>query len=260
MHPAAGPPTSRPGAGHASEQSRALHDNDQVIQQITACAYALELDDMVGARMALTRALDNARALRRTIAAEFDIPLLTTVDTGTAPVAPVVPVAPAASPEPVRAMLVDDTPEIRDAMRRLLEIRTRVEIVAEAENGREALDLLPVHRPELVLLDLSMPVLNGLDTLAELSPAYPDVTVVVLSGHSRDEAADRALALGAAAYVEKGGSLTGLIATLDELFPDRIARAPRERRPTAPTAATSSASTVSSGASVTALRGWPASS
>jgi YesN/AraC family two-component response regulator len=79
-----------------------------------------------------------------------------------------------------------------------------VEVVAEATNGLEAIAEVQAHQPEMVLLDLAMPVLDGLGAILQIRAASPDTIIVVFSGFNAGSAAQEALDRGAHAYVEKG--------------------------------------------------------
>ena len=117
-----------------------------------------------------------------------------------------------------RALIADDVPELRRLLRHVLEWSERFEVVGEAENGREAIDLAGKYLPDLMLLDVSMPVMDGLQALPLVLEASPDTKVVVLSGFEADRLGGEAKARGAAAYVEKGISPANLIKKLLEVL------------------------------------------
>ena len=103
-----------------------------------------------------------------------------------------------------RVLLVDDTPEIRALLRVNFELEPDFEVVADAGDGVAAITNAREHQPDLVVLDLAMPVMDGLQALPEIVAAAPNTRVLVLSGFTSDQLADEALELGAHAYVEKG--------------------------------------------------------
>ena len=103
-----------------------------------------------------------------------------------------------------RVLLVDDNDDLRRLLRLQLERTGRYEIVGEAADGNEAVRLATELQPRIVLLDLSMPVMDGLQALPLILDAVPEVRVVVLSGFDQGTMSVRALAAGAARYVEKG--------------------------------------------------------
>ena len=115
-----------------------------------------------------------------------------------------------------RILVVDDEPNIRTMVRSCLEAEGYG--VREAANGREALDATARWSPDLVLLDLAMPRMDGLEALPLIRAAVPDVRVVVLSGFNQDTLARKALEAGADHYVVKGGSMRELLDLAESLF------------------------------------------
>jgi DNA-binding NarL/FixJ family response regulator len=119
----------------------------------------------------------------------------------------------------IRLLLVDDHWLVRASLKSLLEDFTGVEVVAEASNGREALEQITQHRPDMILMDISMPELNGVEATRRIVDQYPTVRVVVLSMHAGEEHVLRALQAGASGYVLKGSAPREL-----ELAIDAVAR------------------------------------
>lgn len=105
----------------------------------------------------------------------------------------------------IRAVIADDEPDIRAIVRIHMELDGRFEVVAEAENGPDALDAVGRHRPDLLVLDLMMPFKSGLDVLPTIRERSPATKVVVVSAMPADEAEKRAMALGAHAFIAKAG-------------------------------------------------------
>lgn len=106
--------------------------------------------------------------------------------------------------ERYRAVLVDDVPELRRLLRNVLEWSERFEVVGEANHGRAAIDLAGEVKPDLVLLDISMPVMDGMEALPRLLEVSPGSKVVMLSGFEAERLGRAAIEMGAADYVEKG--------------------------------------------------------
>jgi DNA-binding NarL/FixJ family response regulator len=104
---------------------------------------------------------------------------------------------------PIRIILADDHTLVRSGIRALLQNIPEVQVVAEAGDGRHALELIEQHQPDLVLMDIAMPGLNGLEALARIRKEYPKVRVVVLSMHANEEYVLQALRAGAAGYLLK---------------------------------------------------------
>jgi DNA-binding NarL/FixJ family response regulator len=104
---------------------------------------------------------------------------------------------------PIRVVLADDHTLVRAGFRGLLRNLDGIEVIAEAEDGRTALELIKRHQPDVVLMDIAMPGLNGLEATARATEAFPDVRVIILSMHASEEYVVRALHAGAAGYLLK---------------------------------------------------------
>lgn len=94
----------------------------------------------------------------------------------------------------------------------------RYEVVGEAVDGIDCLNVIASTNPDLVLLDLSMPRMDGLEVLEQISRTRPGIDVVILSGFTADRMESETMAMGAIGYVEKGVSPRGLVSRLDELL------------------------------------------
>ena len=105
--------------------------------------------------------------------------------------------------EPIRVLIADDHALVRAGIRALVERIEGVEVVAETGNGRDALRLIAEHQPEIVLLDLTMPELNGFEVLDQTCREFPEVSVIVLTVHEAEGYALRALKLGATEFMTK---------------------------------------------------------
>lgn len=109
-----------------------------------------------------------------------------------------------------RVILADDHILIRAGIKSLLENIKGIEVVAEASNGREALDLIRKNKPDIVLLDIAMSELNGLEVAEHVSKEIPEVSVIILSMHANEEYVVQALKTGAAGYLLKDSAPTEL--------------------------------------------------
>ena len=105
---------------------------------------------------------------------------------------------------PLRVLLVDDHEDLRFLLRTTLQLAKEFSVIAEADNGRSAVEQAARHQPDLVLLDMAMPVMDGLEALPLIRQVAPEAQVVVLSGFEERRLGPQALALGASAYLEKG--------------------------------------------------------
>jgi len=108
--------------------------------------------------------------------------------------------------QPLRVLLADDHALVRAGIRALVEEIDGVEVVGQAGNGHEAVQLIRKHRPDIVLLDIAMPGLNGFEVLDQTVRDCPEVSVIVLSVHEAEEYAMRALSLGAMGYLPKSAA------------------------------------------------------
>lgn len=114
----------------------------------------------------------------------------------------------------IRVLLADDTTAYRQLLRLILEQDGRFDIVCEAADGEEAVRLSEAERPDIVVLDLAMPVLDGLQAIPQIRAGSPESAIVVLSGFARGVLDRDALSLGASAYVEKGEAFSKIVSTL----------------------------------------------
>ena len=124
--------------------------------------------------------------------------------------------------ERISVLLADDTPEYRQLLRLILEQDGRFEVVGEARDGVEAVRLSEAERPDVVVLDLAMPVLDGLQAIPQIRSSSPRSSIIVLSGFARGFLDRQALAQGASAYVEKGEAFSTIVATLLDVTGARV--------------------------------------
>ena len=112
--------------------------------------------------------------------------------------------------KPTRVLLVDDHALVRAGIRALIDTLDGVEVVAEAGNGREALQQVEKSAPDLVLLDLTMPGMSGFEVLEQIVHRSPEVRVIILTMHEAGEYTTRALRLGAAGFIAKSAAANEL--------------------------------------------------
>jgi len=103
----------------------------------------------------------------------------------------------------IRLMVVDDHPVVRRGIALLLSTEPDLELVAEAENGWQAIQQFRTHRPDVTLMDLQMPEMGGVDALSAIRAEFPDARIVVLTTYAGDVQALRAMQAGARAYTLK---------------------------------------------------------
>jgi DNA-binding NarL/FixJ family response regulator len=111
---------------------------------------------------------------------------------------------------PIRILLADDHALVRAGFCALLKTLPGVEVVGEAADGREALALVKTHLPDLVLMDISMAGLNGLEATAQIVKDYPNVRVLMVSAHANEDYVKQALRAGAAGYLLKHAAFSEL--------------------------------------------------
>ena len=113
-----------------------------------------------------------------------------------------------------RVLLADNHPIVRAGIRSALEKIEGIEVVGEANDGREAVELVKETKPQVVFMDITMPVLNGLDATERISKAAPHVRVIILSRHENEEYFWGALKRGASGYLLKRAALAELEAAI----------------------------------------------
>ncbi|MDR3573080.1 MAG: response regulator transcription factor [Anaerolineaceae bacterium] len=110
----------------------------------------------------------------------------------------------------IRVLLADDHNLVRAGIRSLIQELSGIEVIAEASDGREALSLIEIHRPDVVLMDIAMAGLNGLEATARVVRDFPEVRVIMLSMHANEEYVWQALRSGAAGYMLKDAGTSEL--------------------------------------------------
>lgn len=105
---------------------------------------------------------------------------------------------------PIRVVLAEDDELIREALVGLLEREADIDVVAAADNGRRAIELCLAHRPDVAVVDLQMPQVDGLGVIGELGRVLPGCAGVILTGHGRPHVLRQALASGARGFLAKG--------------------------------------------------------
>ncbi len=115
-----------------------------------------------------------------------------------------------------RVIIADDHAIIREGLKNLLE-KKDVDVIAIAKNGREAVDLAMHHRPDIIMMDISMPDLNGVDATATILRELPETKVIALSMHSSKKIIDKMFTSGASGYILKETALSELYTAIQEV-------------------------------------------
>jgi DNA-binding NarL/FixJ family response regulator len=116
-----------------------------------------------------------------------------------------------------RVLVVDDAANLRELLTMLLDTEDDFAVVGTASDGEQAVELAESLQPDVVLLDLAMPVMDGMQALPRLRAALPAAAIVIFSGFEQVGLIDEALRCGANAYLEKGASVTRLVDLLRKL-------------------------------------------
>jgi DNA-binding NarL/FixJ family response regulator len=115
---------------------------------------------------------------------------------------------------PISVLVVDDHPLLREGVMAVLANERGVRVVAEASNGREAPEAFRIHHPDIILMDIQMPEMNGIEAIEAIRSEAPDARIVVLTTYKGDVSALRALRAGAVGYLLKGQLRTELVETI----------------------------------------------
>ena len=126
------------------------------------------------------------------------------------------------SPDAIRVMVADDHPVMRAGLREVLQASERIEVVAEAGDGEEALRLALEAEPDVVVMDVLMPVKDGVDACRELIERQPGTRVLMLTASTRMDAVIDAVAAGATGYLQKHAGPEELVAAVVDVAEDRL--------------------------------------
>ena len=118
----------------------------------------------------------------------------------------------------IRLLLVDDHPVLRAGLANVLNYQPGIKVVAQADDGATAIALWRTHRPDVMLLDLSMPGMDGIETLERLHAEFPEARVLMLTSSDAPEDIRHALKAGAGGYVTKNVRRAELVAAIRDVF------------------------------------------
>ena len=119
---------------------------------------------------------------------------------------------------PLRVVIIDDSTDIRDVLRLALERDDQYSVVAEAADGETGATLVAEHQPDLVLLDIAMPMMDGLQVLPLIRAEAPGSVVIMLTGLAEEVAAISAVENGAHGFIRKGGGISELLDQIREVL------------------------------------------
>jgi PAS domain S-box-containing protein len=207
---------------------QALEINDNVVQGLVAASYALDQGQVAECSAYLNRTLTSARAMMdgmlepthgqgfkpgdlvRTAAASLGVTAESVSNARRV----------ASQPGGHTVLVVDDADDLRMLLRARMESRRGLTVIGEAADGLAAVELASELQPDLVMLDLAMPRMDGLEALPLIRAAVPGVRVIVLSGFNQSTLAEKAMEAGADRYVVKGGSMRQLLDLVDTVLED----------------------------------------
>jgi NarL family two-component system response regulator LiaR len=118
----------------------------------------------------------------------------------------------------IRILLVDDEDIVQRAVRAVLETESGMVVVGEAKDGQEALDQVHVLQPDVVLLDLMLPTKSGIQVIEEMRRYFPNVRILVLSGHSEDDKVLAAIRAGASGYLLKTAGINDMLRAIRDVY------------------------------------------
>jgi DNA-binding NarL/FixJ family response regulator len=118
----------------------------------------------------------------------------------------------------IKVLIADDHTIVRDGIRQIIDSEPQLKTVAEAENGNQVLELTDKIQIDVVVLDITMPGRNGLETLKELRKLHPKIAVLVLSMHPKDQYAIRVLKAGASGYITKESASEVLVTAIKKVY------------------------------------------
>lgn len=115
----------------------------------------------------------------------------------------------------IRVLIVDDQVVVCEGLRVVLNASANIDVVGIANNGQQAIDAIPAAKPDLVLMDLKMPIMNGIQATEIIAEKHPDLSVLILTTYDEDEWVYDAIRAGAAGYLLKDADSTDIIAAIE---------------------------------------------
>src|SRR5580658_8105815 len=128
--------------------------------------------------------------------------------------------------KPIGILVVDDHPLLREGIASLILNQPDIKLLAEASNGREAIEIFRSHRPDVTLMDLQMPDMNGVDAIIAIRDEFPEARIVVLTTYTGDVQVFRAIKAGAQAYITKNLVHKELLQTIRAVHAGRRTMSP----------------------------------
>lgn len=127
---------------------------------------------------------------------------------------------------PIKILLAEDHAIVREGLRALMKMEPDLQVIGEAENGRQAVALTLQLLPDVVVMDIAMPILNGLEATRQILRAAPTIKILILSAHGDDAYVEKVMALGAAGYLVKQTAASVLPGAIREVYRGRAFYSP----------------------------------
>ncbi len=209
-------------------QRQAVEINDNVVQGLTAATYALESEDHEQTTAYVRQTLTSARKMMTDLMEPLDgqdvhagdlvRTTASVLDAGVEAPPPYEPVGHEPGDGNPRVLIVDDSADLRTLLRLQVERKLIGHVVGEAVDGHEGVELAETLQPDLVLLDLAMPRMDGLQALPLIRKVAPRAKIIMLSGFDQQRMSEQVLQGGASRYVEKGTSMARLVSIIREVW------------------------------------------
>ena len=127
----------------------------------------------------------------------------------------------------IKVVVADDHPLVRHGIKTVFEAYDDIDLVAEAENGKEAMEMVEKHSPDIVLMDLVMPVLDGVEATVQLLNRHPDLKIIVLTSFNDMDLIKKSLKAGAISYILKNISGALLVKTIRDIYKGKFILSPQ---------------------------------
>ena len=121
----------------------------------------------------------------------------------------------------IRVLIVDDVPQVRRELRTLLPLLDAIDVVGEAENGQSAVELATALQPDVILMDVEMPIVDGLAATRRIKQASPATRIIILSIHDDEAVRAKARLAGADDFIDKGAPLAALLQAIQAISTER---------------------------------------
>ena len=126
----------------------------------------------------------------------------------------------------IKVMVVDDHPLVRHGIKTVFEAYDDIELVAEAENGKEALEICEKYKPDIVIMDMVMPILDGAEATSQLIKKFPDIKVIALTSFNDKDLIKKSLKAGAVNFLLKNISGAKLVKTIKDVYIGKFVLSP----------------------------------